>query len=274
MDTDRLRKIASNIRMGVIEMSHSAGTPHLGSSLSCIDILTALYWSVLKDRSAAAGRSPARSLHPEQGARGAGSCTSLWRNVASSPKRCLENLQSRRRQTWPSIPGPRCVPGIEAATGSLGHGLSLGVGMALAGRIKKQAYRVFAAAQRRRMQRRLCLGGGHDGSRAEARQSRHHRRLQQVASHRPQQRDAQPRSAGRQVGGVRLADATKSTATILASYSMRLRQCPPAPASRWLSSLTPSRDAASPSWKTITTGTIEFQPQTKFSKAAQELLVA
>src|SRR5439155_14277806 len=38
------------------------------------------------------------------------------------------------------IPG---VPGIEAATGSLGHGLSLGLGMALAGRIQQRSYRVF-----------------------------------------------------------------------------------------------------------------------------------
>ena len=40
-------------------------------------------------------------------------------------------------------PGPGCVPGVEAATGSLGHGLSLGIGMALAGRIMCQAYRVY-----------------------------------------------------------------------------------------------------------------------------------
>ena len=40
-------------------------------------------------------------------------------------------------------PGPRCVPGIEVATGSLGHGLSVGAGLALAAKIKKQPYRVF-----------------------------------------------------------------------------------------------------------------------------------
>jgi transketolase len=41
-------------------------------------------------------------------------------------------------------PGPDCAPGIEAATGSLGHGLSIGIGMALSGRIQKRDYRVFA----------------------------------------------------------------------------------------------------------------------------------
>ncbi len=38
--------------------------------------------------------------------------------------------------------GPRCAPGVEAATGSLGHGLSLGIGMALAGRLQGRSYRV------------------------------------------------------------------------------------------------------------------------------------
>ena len=42
----------------------------------------------------------------------------------------------------PEHMAPGCVPGVEAATGSLGHGLSLGVGMALAGRIQHRAHRV------------------------------------------------------------------------------------------------------------------------------------
>jgi transketolase len=45
----------------------------------------------------------------------------------------------------PEQMGPHCVPGIEAATGSLGHGLPLGTGMALASRIQKLGFRVFVA---------------------------------------------------------------------------------------------------------------------------------
>jgi transketolase len=41
-------------------------------------------------------------------------------------------------------PPANLLPGVEAATGSLGHGLPLGIGMAMAGRIKNQKYRVFA----------------------------------------------------------------------------------------------------------------------------------
>src|ERR1700753_2123372 len=44
--TAELTDIARKLRFKVIEMSHTAGTPHLGSALSCLDILTALYWKV------------------------------------------------------------------------------------------------------------------------------------------------------------------------------------------------------------------------------------
>ncbi|MDE3077332.1 MAG: hypothetical protein KGJ86_18095, partial [Chloroflexota bacterium] len=45
----------------------------------------------------------------------------------------------------PEHPSPGCLPGVEVATGSLGHGLSLGLGMALAGRVQGRSYRVFVA---------------------------------------------------------------------------------------------------------------------------------
>ena len=40
--------IARQLRFKLIQMSHAAGTPHLGSALSCVDILVAAYWNVLK----------------------------------------------------------------------------------------------------------------------------------------------------------------------------------------------------------------------------------
>src|SRR5258708_26457883 len=47
-DTTNLARVASELRLRVIRMSHEAGTPHLGSALSCLDILTAAYWAVLR----------------------------------------------------------------------------------------------------------------------------------------------------------------------------------------------------------------------------------
>jgi transketolase len=139
--SDSLPKIASSIRQRVIELSHSAGTPHLGSSLSCIDILTALYWSVLRIdpcRPDAPGRDRFILSKGHAG-------LALYVTLAERgffPKDVLQTYNCDGG-VLAEHPGPHCVPGVEAATGSLGHGLSLGVGQALAARIKNQSYRVF-----------------------------------------------------------------------------------------------------------------------------------
>src|SRR5882724_11055989 len=43
-----LEDIARKLRFKLIEMSHAAGTPHLGSAMSCVDILVAAYWNAVK----------------------------------------------------------------------------------------------------------------------------------------------------------------------------------------------------------------------------------
>ena len=45
---ENLERIAAELRAEVIGLSHRAKTPHLGSSLSCIDLLVALYWAFLR----------------------------------------------------------------------------------------------------------------------------------------------------------------------------------------------------------------------------------
>lgn len=141
MNVEKMRGIASVIRQGVIALSHSAGTPHLGSSLSCIDILTALYWSILRvdprqpdqpdrDRFILSKGHAALALY----------VTLAERGFFSKDVLQTYNCDGGRLAEHP---GPGCVPGVEAATGSLGHGLPLGIGMALAARLQKTAARVF-----------------------------------------------------------------------------------------------------------------------------------
>ena len=48
VNSDKLERVAAELRAEVIGLSHRAKTPHLGSSLSCIDLLVALYWGFLK----------------------------------------------------------------------------------------------------------------------------------------------------------------------------------------------------------------------------------
>ena len=65
-----------------------------------------------------------------------------WPCAVSSPRSCCDTYD-QDGGPLAEQPGPGCVPGVEAATGSLGHGLPLGLGMALAGRIQRRDYRVF-----------------------------------------------------------------------------------------------------------------------------------
>ncbi len=137
-----LESTARHIRGKIIEMSHKTGAAHLGSSLSCVDILVALYWNVLsinpdnpsvrdRDRFILSKGHAASALFAALAFKGFFSLDVL--DTFAMPGSRLEEH-----------PGPNCISGVEAATGSLGHGLPLGIGMAIASRIRKLDYRVFA----------------------------------------------------------------------------------------------------------------------------------
>ena len=122
-------------------MSHKARTPHLGSSLSCIDILVAAYWAVLRI-------DPRRPDDPGRDrfilSKGH-AATAIYATLAERGFFPVEVLDTYNEDggKLAEHPGPHCVPGVEAATGSLGHGLPIGLGMALAAKITDQQYRVF-----------------------------------------------------------------------------------------------------------------------------------
>ena len=137
-----LDRTAARIRGKLVEMSHRAQTPHLGSSLSCVDILTAAYFSELRidpERPDDPGRD--RFILSKGHA-----ATAIYTALAFRGffDEALLDTFNEDGGVLAEHPGPHCVPGIEAATGSLGHGLSIGLGMAVAGRIAKRDYRVFA----------------------------------------------------------------------------------------------------------------------------------
>jgi transketolase len=132
---------ARRIRARIVQMSHAGHAPHLGSALSCVDILTALYGSV-------ANVSPATHADPRRDrvilSKGH-AAAALYATLAEFKFFPEEVIQTYAQDGThlPEQMSPGCIAGIEAATGSLGHGLSLGIGMALAGRIQKQSYRVW-----------------------------------------------------------------------------------------------------------------------------------
>jgi transketolase len=136
-----LERLCREIRGQVVELSHRADSAHLGSSLSCVEILVAAYWLALKI-------DPARPQAPERDrlifskGHAANVLYCVLARRGFFPASRLKDY-GRAGGHLPEHPGPACVPGIEAATGSLGHGLSLGLGMAFAARILKQPFRTL-----------------------------------------------------------------------------------------------------------------------------------
>ncbi|MCC7145416.1 MAG: transketolase [Phycisphaeraceae bacterium] len=140
-DGEQYAKMASRIRAKMVAMSHAAGTPHLGSGLSCVDILVAAYWGVLRiDPTRPSDPLRDRFILSKGHAISALYATLAYRGYFDPG---LLDVFNKDGTNLPEQPSPGCLPGVEVATGSLGHGLGLGAGMALAGRIQKRDYRVY-----------------------------------------------------------------------------------------------------------------------------------
>ncbi len=138
---ENLQKISAKIRGQVVQLSHQAGTPHLGSSLSCVDLMVSIYWNYLNiSPETYTDENRDRFILSKGHA-----ITTLYSIL--SEKGFFDKIEFERyaepQSPLPEHPSPNCVPGIEAATGSLGHGLSLGLGMALAAKLKKIDYKTY-----------------------------------------------------------------------------------------------------------------------------------
>ena len=150
MNMTELKAKAAQIRMDLLNIIHTAKTGHTGGSLSNTDILTALYYRVMK-------LDPANPKWEERDrfiASKGHSVESLWSILADLGFFPKEELLTYSQFGTRLIGHPNNkVPGIEMNTGALGHGLPIAVGMALAAKRDQKSYRVF------------CLMG--DGEQAE-----------------------------------------------------------------------------------------------------------
>ena len=114
---------------------------HVGSSMSLVEIMRVLYDDVLRYR-ANEPKWPGRDRMILSKGHG---CIALYVLLADKGFIPLETLDTfcRRDSILGGHPEASKVPGVEASTGALGHGLSVGVGMALAARAQKRDSRVF-----------------------------------------------------------------------------------------------------------------------------------
>ncbi len=135
-----LEEKAKEIRRMIVKMLANAGSGHPGGSLSSADLLCCLYNVVLR-------HDPKNPHWPDRDRfhMSKGHCCPLWYAVLAQRGFFPEEKLQTLRKLGSILQGhpDRRTPGVDAASGSLGQGLSVSLGMALAGRLDKKDYRVY-----------------------------------------------------------------------------------------------------------------------------------
>ncbi|MCX7711497.1 MAG: transketolase [Clostridia bacterium] len=137
-----LKKISYKIRMNVIEQVYHAASGHPGGSLSSADIFTVLYFSEMN----VDPKNP-KWEERDRFVLSKGHCSpALYATLAEKGFFPKEDLSTFRQADsyLEGHPNMTYVPGVDMSTGSLGQGISAAVGMALAGKLDKKDYRVYA----------------------------------------------------------------------------------------------------------------------------------
>ncbi len=138
---EKLKKIANDLRIDVVKMIYKAQSGHPGGSLSAADIITALYFDVMKHNS----KDPL-ALDRDRFVLSKGHAAPiLYAALAKAGYFDSELLGTLRKFGSPlqGHPDQKSLAGIEASTGSLGHGIGNAVGMAIALKFDKKGSRVF-----------------------------------------------------------------------------------------------------------------------------------
>ena len=144
MENLQLQKIANEIRKGIVTAVYSAKSGHPGGSLSSADIFTYLYIEEMN----------VDPIHPKKPDRDrfvlskGHVAPGLYAALAHRGFFPVEDLSSLRHvgSYLQGHPDMKCIPGVDMSTGSLGQGFSAAVGMAAAGKLDNQNYRVYALA--------------------------------------------------------------------------------------------------------------------------------
>jgi transketolase len=140
VEIKQLEKKAKQMRREVIKMLTKAGSGHPGGSLSATDIVTCLFFKVLNHNPQNPNWPDRDRFHMSKG-----HCCPIWYVALAEcgyfDKAHLNNLRSFGclLQGHPDVN----IPGVDVASGSLGQGLSVALGMSLAAKIDKKNYRVY-----------------------------------------------------------------------------------------------------------------------------------
>lgn len=141
LDIKSLEDRSKVIRRHVITMLAKAGSGHPGSSLSTVDLLVALFYSKLRHNP----RQPAWPDRDRFVMSKGHACPALYATLAETGYFGIDKLDTLR-QFGSMLQGHPCMkttPGIEISGGSLGQGLSVGLGISLAAKLDNKGYRTY-----------------------------------------------------------------------------------------------------------------------------------
>ena len=142
MDKLALQKMAVEVRKGIVSSVHSAKAGHPGGSLSAADIFTYLYFEEMN----VDPKDPKKEDRDRFVLSKGHTAPGLYSALANRGYFPVEDLLTLRHtgSYLQGHPDMKHIPGVDMSSGSLGQGLSAACGMALAGKMKQQDYRVYA----------------------------------------------------------------------------------------------------------------------------------
>ena len=136
-----LRSVATELRRNILRMIQTAGSGHPGASLSSADLVTVLYYDEMRVDPADPGWPERDRFLLSKGH----ACPVLYAALAMKGYFEMGRLGTLRQLDGilQGHPDMRKTPGVDYTTGSLGNGLSIGLGMALAGKLDGRDYRTY-----------------------------------------------------------------------------------------------------------------------------------
>ena len=143
MDFNEVNFLSKKLRINIIKSSYQAKIPHLGSCLSCVDILSVLYENEIKINPHDPFSQDRDRLILSKGHAAPALFQILaLKNIINQDT--ISKIGTDGSYLHEHPPKPGIIPGIEAATGSLGHGLPIALGIAKAAKIKKESFKIFS----------------------------------------------------------------------------------------------------------------------------------
>jgi transketolase len=140
-DAQSTRSLASRLRLHAVRMTSAGGSSHVGSVLSMADIMAVLYGAVIRVRPEEPRWPDRDRFILSKGHAGAGVYAALAERGFFSTDRLATHYQDG--SIFSGHVSHKGVPGVELSTGSLGHGLAVGCGMAYGAKIDSKSHRVF-----------------------------------------------------------------------------------------------------------------------------------